>query len=161
MIERRMIERQKQKKSKSKKDEGAPEQTAIERAAEAFKSARIDAGLTQDQVADALKITRERVIRLEGGRVADLPPLIYVKGYIREYERLLGLEPKSIEQTFVDAYEESERSRVGIKPVRSAEYTSPGQKFSMFLHANPGRLLTAVLLIALAGIASAAWWYFS
>ena len=157
-----MMETAKVGKSKEK---GSAQTVAssIERAAEAFKTARVDAGLTQDQVADALKITRERVIRLEGGRLTDLPPLIYVKGYMREYERLLGLEPKSIETAFVAAFEESQRStgNQGMKPIRSTEYTSPGQRFSMFLHANPGPLLTAVLLTALAGIAGAAWWYFS
>ena len=148
---------------RKKKDDAAEAESAIDRAADAFKSARMQAGLTQDQVADALRITRERVIRLESGRVSDLPPLIYVKGYMREYERLLGLEPKSIEQSFVEAYEESRLSMAakGITPIRSTEYTSPGQKLSMFLRANPGRLLTAVLLLALASMAGAAWWYFS
>lgn len=148
--------------AKGRKGELAKEPLAIERAASAFAGARRDAGLTQDQVADALRITRERVIRLESGRVADLPPLIYVKGYMREYERILGLEANSIEQLFVDAYEASQPAQNSVlKPVRSNEFTSTGQKFSIFLHANPGPLLTAVLLIGLAGIAGAAWWYFS
>jgi len=146
-----------------KKGDESPSQSSIKRAAEAFQAARLDANLTQDQIADALRITRERVIRLESGRISDLPPLIYIKGYMREYERLLNLEPQSIERLFVDAYQESRSSdgSVGIKPVRSAEFTSAGQKFSIFLRANPGRILTAVLLVALAGVAAAAGWYFS
>ncbi|MCY4040471.1 MAG: helix-turn-helix domain-containing protein [Gammaproteobacteria bacterium] len=150
------------KQAGSKKLDEPPPQSAIERAAAAFRVARLGAELTQDQVADALKITRERVMRLESARVSDLPPLIFIKGYMREFERLLDLEPRSIEQLFIEAYEEARpSSKAGLKPVRSAEFTSAGQKLSMFLRANPGRILTAVLLVALAGIASAAWWYFS
>ncbi len=156
-----MSDRPKQKGVK--RGDEPPSQSSIRRAAEAFQSARLEANLTQDQVADALKITRERVIRLESGRVSDLPPLIYIQGYMREFERLLDLEPKSVEQLFVHAYEEAQRStsKAGLQPLRSAEFTSAWQKFSMFLYANPGGILTAVLLVALAGIAFAAWWYFS
>ncbi len=149
-------------RQQKKPQRSEPSQSSIERAAAAFKAARLSANLTQDQVADALKITRERVIRLESGRVSNLPSLIYIKGYMREFERLLNLEPKSVEQLFVDAYAESQKNdgRPGLKPVRSDEFTSAGQKLSIFLHANPSHILTAVLLVALAGIAGAALWYF-
>lgn len=140
-----------------------PADTLIEEAAEAFKSARLTAGLTQDQVADALKITRERVIRLESGRAEDLPPLIYVKGYVREFERILGLEQQSIEQPFVRAIEEHQRKASNKAPpsIQNTIYTSPGQRVSIFLRAHPGRVLTAILLMALAGIAFSAWWAFA
>ncbi len=141
----------------------AGNRATIEEAAEAFKSARLAAGLTQDEVADALKITREKVIRLESGELDELPPLIYVKGYVREFERILGLDPQSIEQPFVRAIEGTSRhaNNKAPSPVQSTMYTSPGQRVSIVLRAHPGRALTAILLVALAGIAFAAWWAFA
>lgn len=132
-------------------------------AAQAFKRARLAAGLTQEQVADVLKITRERVIRLESGNVKDLPPLIYVKGYVREFERVLELDRQSIEQPFVRAIEAHAKhtGKNAASPVQDTIYTSPGQRASIFLRAHPGRVLTAILLIALAGIAFASWWAFA
>ena len=144
------------------RSEVSGDRASVEEAAEAFKSARLAAGLTQDQVADALKITREKVIRLERGDLDELPPLIYVKGYVREFERILGLDPQSIEQPFVRAIEGDSRhaSNKAPPPVQNTMYTSPGQRVSIFLRAHPGRALTAILLVALAGIAFAAWWVF-
>ena len=140
-----------------------PASSLIGEAAGAFKRARLAAGLTQDQVADALKITRERVIRLESGKLDDLPPLIYVKGYVREFERILGLERQSIEQLFVRASDAQAKhsGKNAASPVQNTIYTSPGQRVSILLRAHPGRVLTAILLIALAGIAFASWWAFA
>lgn len=130
-------------------------------ASEAFERARREAGLTQDQIADALKITRERVIRLESGELSELPSPIYVKGYVREFERILGLERQSIERLFVTALEEHVRATdTSSKGQRDAVYTSRGQRMSIFLRAYPGRVLTAILLVALGGIAFAAWLVF-
>ena len=144
----------------SSEAETAP--SAMKVASEAFAKARLEAGLTQDQVADALKITRERVIRLEGGDVSELPSPIYVKGYVREFERILGLERQSIERPFVKALEQHAQavSTNSSPPVRDTIYTSPGQRLAIFLRAHPGRVLTAILLAALAGIAFSAWWVF-
>ncbi len=139
----------------------APEKSAIEVAAEAFRAARIEAGLTEDQVADALKITRKRVMCIERGDLGDLPPYIYVKGYIREYERILGLEPGSIGQLFVCALKEYAHTIKKPTPTIGQSYASFGQRVSMFLHTHPGRVLTGILLIALAGIGSIAWWLFA
>lgn len=144
-------------RSKTSADPSEP-LTGIGAAAESFKQARLDAGLTQDQVADALKITRERVIRLESGTLENLPPLIYVKGYVREFERLLGLEQQSIEGPYIRAIEEhTNAAKNSAPPIQSTVQASPGQRISMFLRAHPGRVLTAVLLLALAGITFAAW----
>ena len=136
--------------------------SAMQVASEAFAKARLEAGLTRDQVADALKITRERVIRLESGGVSDLPSPIYVKGYVREFERILGLERQSIERLFVKALEQHAQtlSKNSSPPIRNTRYTSPGQRLAIFLRAHPGRVLTTILLAALAGIAFSAWWVF-
>lgn len=147
---------------KHKKSGDADARSAMRVASDAFQKARIEAGLSQDQVADALKITRERVIRLENGQASELPPPIYVKGYVREFERILGLERHSIESLFVKALDAHLEAAVNASKgqVRDRVYTPRGQRLAIFLRTYPGRVLTAILLVALAGISFFAWWVF-
>ncbi len=61
---------------------------------ERLRAARERAGWTVEQVALRLRLSPSQVRALETGRRADLPPAAYVRGYLRSYAQLLGLDPQ-------------------------------------------------------------------
>ena len=61
---------------------------------ERLRLARERAGWTVEQVALRLRLAPHQVTALETGRREDLPPAAYVRGYLRSYAQLLGLDPQ-------------------------------------------------------------------
>jgi cytoskeletal protein RodZ len=59
-----------------------------------LKAAREQAGLSYDDVSDALHIQPNFLSAMENLKVDDLPSLGYVLGFIRSYAAHLGLDPK-------------------------------------------------------------------
>jgi cytoskeleton protein RodZ len=59
--------------------------------AKILERAREEKGLTQDQVAEALCLRRTVVEALESADWEALPHAVYVKGYVTEYARYLGV----------------------------------------------------------------------
>lgn len=50
--------------------------------------------LTQEQVADITKIRTDHIRALEEGNYGVFPATVYVRGFVRTYARLLGLDPR-------------------------------------------------------------------
>jgi cytoskeleton protein RodZ len=61
-----------------------------------LKRERERQGLSVRDIMDATKISRRNLIALEDGDVAALPHPVYLKGYVRNYARLVGLEPDAL-----------------------------------------------------------------
>lgn len=59
-----------------------------------LKAAREQAGLSYDDVSDALHIQPNYLSAIENLKLSDLPSLGYVLGFIRSYASHLGLDPK-------------------------------------------------------------------
>lgn len=59
---------------------------------ERLKAARIAKGLSLEDVQQALKIRRRYLEAIEGGRIGEIPGLVYARGFIRSYARLLGVD---------------------------------------------------------------------
>jgi cytoskeleton protein RodZ len=57
-----------------------------------LRSAREHAGLSLDQVAQALKLAPRQVKALEDEDFAQLPGRTFARGFVRNYARLLGLD---------------------------------------------------------------------
>lgn len=53
-------------------------------------------GLSVRDVMDATKISRRNLVALEDGQVGQLPHPVYLKGYVRNYARLVGLDPEPL-----------------------------------------------------------------
>ncbi len=59
-----------------------------------LRAARERAGWSVEQVAQRLRLSSSQITAIESGRREDLPPAAYVRGYLRSYAQLLGLDPQ-------------------------------------------------------------------
>ncbi len=64
-----------------------------------LRETRTGRNLTLEQVADDLCLTPQQVEAMENDDYADLPGATYVRGYLRNYARLLGLPEERILET--------------------------------------------------------------
>jgi len=69
---------------------------------EVLKHARQKQGLTLDMLAQAMKVKPEVLVAIESGETSHIPS-VYLKGYIRNYARHLGISPESIEHHVAQA----------------------------------------------------------
>ncbi|MHB8253101.1 MAG: helix-turn-helix domain-containing protein [Acidiferrobacter sp.] len=67
-----------------------------------LKAAREHAGWSIEQVALKLRLSVSQVTALENGEREGLPPAPYVRGYLRSYAHLLGLDAQEFAQTHVN-----------------------------------------------------------
>ena len=63
---------------------------------EALRRARIDRGLSVADIEAALRVRARYVEALETDDFASLPPLVYTRVLIRDYARLVGLDPTEL-----------------------------------------------------------------
>ncbi len=61
-----------------------------------LKDEREKRGLSLRDVMEATKISRRNLTALEGGEVEQLPHPVYLKGYVRNYAKLVGLEAEPL-----------------------------------------------------------------
>ncbi len=57
-----------------------------------LREAREAAGLSVEQVALKMRLSAGQIRALEAGRMAELPPAPYVRGYVRSYAQIVGIE---------------------------------------------------------------------
>ena len=55
-------------------------------------------------LAEITKISKRYLTALEENDFAALPPLVYVRGFVAEYARVLGLDPRTVAQSYVNTY---------------------------------------------------------
>ena len=113
--------------------------------------ARNSQGLSLTEVADHLKITESYVRAIEESAFDDLPQAAFVRGYIRNYAKMVGLSG----QQLVDDYDqftgnsglEAPRLQGGrkVKPLRAHSFPSPVHAFAL------------VLVVSLAGLSYYLW----
>ncbi len=81
-----------------------------------LRRARLARGLEIEDVAGVTKINPTYLRFLEDERFADLPAVVYVRGFVAAYARLLGLDPAHVAPSYVSRCEEHRgqqgRSRV-------------------------------------------------
>lgn len=74
-----------------------------------LQEARLEQGLTIEDVAVQTKIRPQFLVAIEEGRFEDLPDRAYVRAFLRTYARALGVDPESItleyEARFVPSHE--------------------------------------------------------
>ena len=59
---------------------------------ERLKAARIEQGLSLEDIQQTLKIRLKYLQAIEDGRLEDIPGLVYARGFIRSYARLLSVD---------------------------------------------------------------------
>ncbi len=114
-------------------------------------NARNSQGLSVAEVAEHLKITESYVRAIEQNAFDDLPQAAFVRGYIRNYAKMVGLNGQSLVDDFDeftgDSSREAPRLQGGrkVKPLRAHNFPSPAHAFAL------------VLVVSLAGLSYFLW----
>jgi cytoskeleton protein RodZ len=73
------------------------------RVGEELRDARLALGVSLEETADRLRISRRYLAALEEGRVRDLPGIAYGTGFVRTYATAMGLPADDLVRRFRDA----------------------------------------------------------
>lgn len=113
---------------------------------ETLKAARQAKSLTVEKAAADLHLRPELIDKLEADQLADLGAPVFVKGYLRQYALLLGLETEQVTELYARAGGPEESPVVGKKPVKLRD----DQQVAIWG--------AAVLIAVLGSIATLIWW---
>ena len=83
-------------------------------------------GVSLRDIADASKISLRYLEALEQDRLEILPAPIFTKGFLREYARVVGLDPDEVVNLYLLAAGERERESVGALPLPGPAVVSRG-----------------------------------
>jgi cytoskeleton protein RodZ len=81
---------------------GSPPAMTMESPGARLRAAREAAGLSLDQVAQQLKLAQRQVKALEDENFGELPGRTFSRGFVRNYARLLNLDPEDLLQRLPD-----------------------------------------------------------
>lgn len=115
-----------------------------------LREAREKAGLSVADVANALKVTEHTVDALETERYEELPPRPYIRGYVRRYARLVGLDAAMV--TVGSDTVEPEPVLPAIVP------RSRRASFADFARESWGLVYGSIVLVFVVLIGGALWW---
>lgn len=118
-----------------------------------LRTTREGLGLTLVDVAQALKLTQRQVEALESERFEALPGAAFARGFLRNYARLLGLDPEPMIEAL------AQTSGVGapaeLAPISNAQGTLPAGDGGLRPSSLPIALIALLLLLVVV-----AGWYF-
>ena len=131
-----------------------PGPTLPEHPGATLKEARRRRGASVADIAETLHLHERVVEALEEGRSEHLPARVYVRGYVRAYARLLGLDEDDISDRFEAAMPKPATPSGGAPP--SAFLLRPTLADRAQRHL--GILFGVIVVIVLVGAALALWW---
>jgi cytoskeleton protein RodZ len=150
----------------------------LEEMGELLRQERERKGLSVEKAAIEMKISRKYLIALEQGQTSELPHPVYAKGFVKNYARLLGLDPEEMGRVLSNHYaveddhprelpDHGARQEVRSEVVRqdmrdiTARFKARKATFaSVSRHSGfkPSLWLVAPLALVFAGVA---WFFFS
>ena len=129
----------------------ANEAEAVLSAGARLAQARERLGLSQEQVADKLKLDTHTVVALEAGDYRVIGAAVFVRGVLRRYAQLVGDSPAEIEALYARQPGSSLAPDLARIAVHSDRRRQPRKAIGLWPFA------AAVLLLCVAG----AWWWSS
>jgi hypothetical protein len=70
-------------------------------------------GIDLKQIYQKTKINREHLEWLEEENFANLPALVYIRGFIMEYAKALNLDPHRVSDSYLESYHQWRKERNG------------------------------------------------
>ncbi len=110
-----------------------------------LRAAREATGLSVPEIAARLKLTVRLIEAIEANDRRRFPPTVYLRGYVRNYARLLGLDPEPLIEAY--ALEQPSALQQGVAEPRS-RLSIAGYR-PLVVAAAAGGLMAAVLLVLL------------
>jgi cytoskeleton protein RodZ len=130
-----------------KKNEHEPRQTGIG-PGERLQAARIQQGLSLDDVADRMHLSLSILKAIEDNNFEEITAPIFVKGYLRAYARIVSLNEDEMILQYLDFYSEED------PPINSTSNILPE------LSVGDARIKwTTYLVILVIGVLLVAWWW--
>jgi len=111
-------------------------------------------GVSLDEIADASKISRRYLEALENDRFDVLPAPVFVRGFLREYARVAGLDADEVVNLYLLA-KPATRERPGAAPAGKKSAAARRRGGSLWVYVV---LLVALLAIFLGVAAGISWW---
>lgn len=134
-------------KAADKKHENEPRQTGIG-PGERLQAARIQQGLSLDDVADRMHLSLSILKAIEDNNFEEITAPIFVKGYLRAYARIVSLNEDEMILQYLDFYSEED------PPISSTSNILPE------LSVGDARIKwTTYLVILVIGVLLVAWWW--
>lgn len=121
-----------------------------------FRQERERQGLTVEDVVQRTKISRRNVQALEAGRKEDFPHPVYAKGFVKNYARLLGLNPEDFAQALAREYFVAEDD-FGNDPTRDKPISMTAARSNVGANRRSG-LRGLLLLLLAAGVGAGIIW---
>ena len=93
-----------------------------------FKAKRNAVGLSIQEVAHSLKLTARLVAAIEANDRQRFPPTVYLRGFVRNYAKLLGLDPEPLLEAYpldAPAAKEESTATTRWRPMRSLRQRLP------------------------------------
>lgn len=107
-------------------------------------------GLSREDVSRTIKVAIRTLKALESGELEELPHLVYTKGFVKSYARIVKLNPEelgaAVDAIYLEAYGEPEDPEP-VYNARNVQSSSSGW-------------LWIVLIVLLLGLAAGGGWYF-
>ena len=113
-----------------------------------LKRAREEQGLTISEVAHHLKLAPRQVEAIEEERFEQLPGVTFARGMVKNYARLLKLEPEPLLERIADRFEAPDANRLAQRYSQPVPF-SDGARRSTFVYLG----LSIVVLSLGAGVA--------
>jgi cytoskeleton protein RodZ len=113
---------------------------------ETLREARVAKDLTVEQIATELRIEARQLAALEDNRFEQIGPVVFIKGYIRQYAQRLGLDPRVL----MDIYgRQTNIEEVQVKPSKPIKLRDERQ-ITVWI--------VAVLVLMLIAVGLGVWW---
>jgi len=109
--------------------------------------ARIDLGLSPEDVASQLHLAARQIVALENDDYKNLPQATYVRGYLRSYSLLLGLAPEPLLEAYTRLQKKSAAAMTKVTPAAEP----------MLSKDNQVKYITYLMGAIVIGL-TAAWW---
>lgn len=116
---------------------------------EMLREERKRQGMSIEDIMSLTKVSRRHIEALEDGNIRDLPHPVYVKGFLKVYAELLGLEYKKLLPAVDDAY-----ASLGLDTFENEPHARPSENISLNPPQRSGfffRILMVLLVLALLG----------
>lgn len=139
--------------NETKSESKAPNSSNFRTVGEILEKARLEKGLTVDDIDQVTHISPGWVIVIEQGAWAQYPSMVYAKGHVKVYAKFLGLDAENLGKQFQEEWntkvkpDPNEVAALSDHPGVNLNQTGSGRNYLVW-----GGVLIALSVIAILGV---------
>ena len=116
---------------------------------EQLRNARESMNISLDDASNAVKISKRYLKALEEGNYSEFPAQTYIRGFLSNYAKYLGLDPKTILEQYSKLMLPNDEDIENSAPKRTHRRVATKRVI----------MLLVILLFALSCFIALMWWY--